>query len=47
MSEPICRCELCMALLELAASAERNLQERRATRKLRIVDGGTRRKRAA
>jgi hypothetical protein len=42
----ICRCSLCLALLELAASAERNLQKAKRERILTVV-GGTRRRRKA
>lgn len=37
MSDDICRCELCLALLNLAASAERTLQRQKRERKLHVV----------
>lgn len=46
MSADPCRCALCLALLELAASAERNLHAAKRRRRLRVV-GETKRREAA
>jgi hypothetical protein len=45
MTQP-CRCELCLALLELAASAERELQSRKVEPKMAVIRGGKRRRAA-
>lgn len=45
-----CSCSLCLALLELARSAEANYQAARAERKMRVVEpvpSSRRRRRAA
>jgi hypothetical protein len=46
-AEEPCSCALCLALLKLAASAERNYQAAKAERRMHVVAAPKRRRRAA